>query len=407
MIPVFVINLARDIARRARIEAQLTVLPELEPIFVPAVDGAALPDQVCELLSDSTFWATYKGAIGCFLSHTRVWELLAEQTVPYAVVLEDDADITGLQALSSFNLPDDFDIIFINERMSPKVEGKIIVGMVEALPIVDFANAGFGTDGYILTPSGAKKLLCACVKDLYFGHIDGRLARYATSSEDLIKLGDAPVAQVIRNHHHQRHLPELGLLKGCVMAMPLVRHSAGPSSRAAIDVQLAKLSNITQPTGVQRYDFATMTDPPEEEGVLKFLEAPKTVPRKMPEFVADFSGRGLTLNSPAVQHIHGSYLVQRRDALLFGPNHLVTPQGHWSCEARTYKRQFLWYMHEPFYGRMYPGAKPIIDYKGPELKLTTSIWRRAMSSCSIPRCFSPRPWSRRSGGAGLPRSHPR
>lgn len=123
---------------------------------------------------------------------------------------------------------------------------------------------------------------------------------------------------------------------------------------------------------VQCYDFSNMADLPEAEGVLRILEEPKQIQRRMPEFVADFSGQGLGLNLPPEQEIHGSYLVQRKNVLLFGQNHLVSSQGHWSCEARSFKRQFLSYMHTPFYGRRYPGAKPEIDYKNPKLLLRTS-----------------------------------
>jgi capsular polysaccharide biosynthesis protein len=56
---------------------------------------------------------------------------------------------------------------------------------------------------------------------------------------------------------------------------------------------------------------------------------------------------------------------------IFGPNNLVTPEGYWSCESRTLKRQFLWYFHMPFYDRMFPGPKPAIDYKTENLLLRT------------------------------------
>jgi hypothetical protein len=371
MIPVYVINLTCDVARRARIEAQLATLPELVPSFLTAVDGGALPEQVCAALSDKS-WAKNKGTIGCFLSHVRAWELLAKLTIPYAVVLEDDAEFIGVQTFSSLNLPSDFDIVFINERMSRNVKGEGFVGMAESLRTVEFARDGFGTDGYILTPLAATKLLKACVENFYSGHVDGRLVRYATSPEELDKLGEAPVAEIIRRHHDQSRLPQLGLLKGYVLTKPFVRQNvSGPSSRARADVRNVESSTVSHPASVHRYDFANMADPPEAERVLKVLEVPKSIPRKLPEFVADFSGRGLELKVSGQQEIHGSYLVRRENVLLFGPNNLVGPEGHWSCEARTFKRQFLWYFHQPFYDHIFPGPKPAIDYKTENLLLRT------------------------------------
>jgi GR25 family glycosyltransferase involved in LPS biosynthesis len=208
------------------------------PIVVRGVDGSTLADSVGLLLTDDSSWFAYKGAIGCFLSHVAVWELAAKQDVPFVVVLEDDADVSNIPSLHNINLPDDFEIIFINERMSPKsrLQPNDVVPMGEALPNVDLAQAGFGTDGYLLTPSGAKKLISAFLKDLCYGHVDGRLVRYATSQADLERAGiNSMVSQVIQNHHNPRRLPTPGLLKGYVTSIPLVRHAATDSSRDAID----------------------------------------------------------------------------------------------------------------------------------------------------------------------------
>jgi len=115
-------------------------------------------------------------------------------------------------------------------------------------------------------------------------------------------------------------------------------------------------------TLLPRYDGAAMADPAEEEGVIEVLETPQRIPRHMPAFVADLSGRGLMLQAEPWQHIHGSYLVRREDVLLFGPNHVVSPAGFWSCEARSHKEQFLTYLNLDFYDKMYPGVKPrVVD----------------------------------------------
>lgn len=232
MIPAYVINLPRDSARLARIQAQFAVLEGFAVTYVNAVDGSTLADCVCEFLSDSDFWAKYKGAIGCFLSHIRVWEMIAGAEYRYAAVIEDDADVARLDQLSALILPNDFDIVFINARMSPNIGGHGVVGMAEALTSM---NLGLGTDGYLLTPAAAARLVDAVSRDLVFGHIDGRLVRYATSPSELAELGDAQVASVVRNHHHARHMPKLGLLKGYASAMPLVRHLPGPSTRTLFD----------------------------------------------------------------------------------------------------------------------------------------------------------------------------
>jgi hypothetical protein len=56
-----------------------------------AVDGRAL--SVEELRNQSTKLAMYlqpRGVIGCYLSHRRFWQLVVDQRLPRAIVLEDD-----------------------------------------------------------------------------------------------------------------------------------------------------------------------------------------------------------------------------------------------------------------------------------------------------------------------------
>ena len=77
--------------------------------------------------------------------------------------------------------------------------------------------------------------------------------------------------------------------------------------------------------------------------------------------VADFSGRGLAPKQHKDQQIHGSYLVRRENVLLFGANHLVDGDGAWSCEARSFKGQFMAMLKWAAYEANFPGPKPVID----------------------------------------------
>lgn len=123
---------------------------------------------------------------------------------------------------------------------------------------------------------------------------------------------------------------------------------------------------------LHRYHNANMADPPGTLGLLEILEPAREVPRRMPAFLADLSGRGLTLNLPSEQHVHGSFLVRRENVLLFGPSNLVDEDGHWSCEARAHKRQFLSYMKFEFFDRMWPGPKPQVDERAADMRLETA-----------------------------------
>jgi glycosyl transferase family 25/polysaccharide pyruvyl transferase len=194
--------------------------------------------------------AEYKGTIGCFLSHVRAWEEVARLSEQYAVVLEDDVDIVALSQLPPFAIPVDADIIFLNDRMAAsnhKIDALRVLPVWCGLEHLDALRSGPGGDGYLLTPNGAKLLLTACLKDFYYGHVDGRLLRYSTSEADLAVLSnDSWIAKVVRNHHHPRLVPTLGLLRGYCLSSPLVVHRGTVSTREAEDVAARDLT--IQPT---------------------------------------------------------------------------------------------------------------------------------------------------------------
>jgi capsular polysaccharide biosynthesis protein len=120
------------------------------------------------------------------------------------------------------------------------------------------------------------------------------------------------------------------------------------------------------------YDNALLADPPEGLGVVSILEAPKHIPRILPALVTDLSGRGLTVNPAPQLYIHGTYLVQHEAALLFGGNNLVSRDGHWSCEARAFKEQYLSFFSAPFFDHIFPGPKPVIDTSAQPRRLRLS-----------------------------------
>jgi hypothetical protein len=244
-IPTFVMNLARDAARRENIVAQFTRLPQFELNFVVGVDGGDLPDQACYALTRLESWVRYKGTIGCFLSHVKAWEAVARCAAPFAVILEDDVDARGLQRLASVVRPPDAELIFLNERLSagaPPAASVEVLPMWRALTRVDALRCGPGGDGYLLTPQAAAALVAACRKDLFYGHVDGRLLRYATSEQDLgVMPANSWIAGVIRHHHHPTLKPQLGLVRGYCLSEPLVHHRGMQSSREDADqILLAK-----------------------------------------------------------------------------------------------------------------------------------------------------------------------
>ena len=95
--PVFVINLARDTARRVHAENTLAGLG-ITAEFVTAVDGSALT-AADRAKVDATKTARVYGhpmmdsEIACYLSHYRIYERMLRNNIPVALIMEDDLAI--------------------------------------------------------------------------------------------------------------------------------------------------------------------------------------------------------------------------------------------------------------------------------------------------------------------------
>jgi glycosyl transferase family 25 len=115
-IPCFVVNLARDVARRENIEAQLAHLGMAYNI-VPAVDGKALSDaELAENYDRAKAEKAHRplslSEIGCAMSHLQIYQTVVRGNLPYAFVLEDDALLAAnvdevLARLPRFVFPDE------------------------------------------------------------------------------------------------------------------------------------------------------------------------------------------------------------------------------------------------------------------------------------------------------------
>lgn len=96
--PVFVINLARDTARRDHMRAALGRVG-LDGEFVAAVDGRTLTPADRAMVDQARTKLVYgndllDNEIGCYLSHYRLWQRMIDQNIEVALILEDDLEIS-------------------------------------------------------------------------------------------------------------------------------------------------------------------------------------------------------------------------------------------------------------------------------------------------------------------------
>jgi glycosyl transferase family 25 len=138
---------------------------------VSAVDGLGLnlQEHVHPWLSwlYMGFNMDFKGHVGCFLSHRKVWKAMADKGIPHALILEDDATfIDWNKGICDIRIADyglDLLRIGVNSKKS-KIKNQFTAKLVEPshLTILDrriSLESTPGACGYILNLGGARKLL--------------------------------------------------------------------------------------------------------------------------------------------------------------------------------------------------------------------------------------------------------
>src|SRR5262249_2753408 len=100
MIPALIINTAGNERYYDDVAAQIGARGIFEPTRVEGVLGSLLPNGVCLRLTGDRNSVNNKGALGCLLAHVKAWEIVANHSHSFCVILEDDADCNNLSALS-------------------------------------------------------------------------------------------------------------------------------------------------------------------------------------------------------------------------------------------------------------------------------------------------------------------
>jgi glycosyl transferase family 25 len=198
-IPIFVINLDRATERLADVSKQFEAR-RLAFERVPAVDGSLLTAAEKRRLNPPRLIGgeMSDGEIGCFASHLRVFQIIADRRLPRVCVMEDDINMSS-RALSwlapDAPLPKGCDIL--------KIEG-IIRPKTTVLPILEYAGqrivfswqVSFGTAAYIMTLDGAHRALRRLAK--MGSPIDHALFRYWENGLHIYEVHPFPVRQDLR-----------------------------------------------------------------------------------------------------------------------------------------------------------------------------------------------------------------
>ena len=138
--------------------------------IISAVDGNKLNiDEIIKnnYITEEKFNKMRRGAIGCSISHIRLWERLQKENNDFFIILEDDVyfnkDFKNRLINYIKNLPKDFDISQLLIHDSQK---RFFNNAPNVNKYVKEGYPQYGTVGYIISNKGIKKLLKHC-KPIY------------------------------------------------------------------------------------------------------------------------------------------------------------------------------------------------------------------------------------------------
>lgn len=151
------------------------------------------------------------GELGCFASHVELWRWLAEQGDDRPLlVLEDDLIIdpvffSRMEAVTAAFAPYDY------LRLYAKVPaGMRRVGSFLDRHVAQFSGRAYGTQAYLISPSGAKRFL-ESIKDVV-RPVDDEIDRFWAHKLPTLMIFPAPVIEIDRGstiENSRRHATKL------------------------------------------------------------------------------------------------------------------------------------------------------------------------------------------------------
>lgn len=169
---IYIINLERDVERKKHMQS-LCEKYGLEYTFVKAVNGFELDNGQIESLTsihDSIKLIgreLSKGEVGCTLSHMKIYKDIIENTLEYALILEDDAvfDERLLDFLNKFEKPKIvWDVLLVGyhnccDHKNFHLELGPVVLQFNNYKIAKNIDIACGTYAYLVSCTGALNLL--------------------------------------------------------------------------------------------------------------------------------------------------------------------------------------------------------------------------------------------------------
>lgn len=213
-----IISLPNQHARRTFQREQMSRLG-LAYEFLDAVNAADMPEHLFAKWQGTWERPLRKAEVGCLLSHALAWSNIAQANAP-ALILEDDALLANtvpalLERLATWPAP--MDLLTLEVRARKKVVSRQRRTITGDLSLVELVQDRTGTAGYVLWPSGARKLLDKLDKG-FGGPSDAFISsHYALQS---FQVEPAAVVQLDMCGHYGLPLPMQTTSSICSVAKP-------------------------------------------------------------------------------------------------------------------------------------------------------------------------------------------
>jgi glycosyl transferase family 25 len=162
-LPIYLINLDRSPDRLEFVSRRLATLG-LSFTRIPAVDGAALPEEQRAAFAaarprDGRGWSA--GQIGCFLSHFDAWRRIATGDTRWALVLEDDlhlSDALPAVIIDLCALENTIDIVRFESTGQWLTLGAPVLKLA-GRAVRPLRSSAWGAGAYIISRTAAARLI--------------------------------------------------------------------------------------------------------------------------------------------------------------------------------------------------------------------------------------------------------
>ncbi|WP_105169565.1 glycosyltransferase family 25 protein [Pseudoalteromonas sp. T1lg23B] len=167
--PIFLINLDQSTERleksNARLAKQNITCERISGVYGKTLSDIDLIKNYQPLLNRKLFYRPLsKGEVGCYMSHRKAWRTIVERKLPYAIILEDDFQITGnlhemFAAISKIEVP--WQLLKLSAYQNRTRAIAFSYPVDKTFKLVIHKKAMTGCCAQAVSYEGAKKLLAA------------------------------------------------------------------------------------------------------------------------------------------------------------------------------------------------------------------------------------------------------